>query len=149
MLTKAIVLEALQLEVNSRVTELEKALDESRSEMVSESKSTAGDKHEVGRAMAQREQEKLGRQVLSARGLKQTLAQINGTAKHDTLQFGSLVKSNKGWFFFSVGIGKITVDSTDVFCLTITSPLGNLLNGKKVGESIELNGSKTSIEEIY
>ncbi len=149
MLTKSAVLEALHVEVNSRVAALEKALDESRAEMVSESKSTAGDKHEVGRAMAQREQEKLGRQVLSARELKQTIAQLDGNAHHTSIQFGSLAKTNKGWFFFSAGIGKITIENEEVFCLTMTSPLGNLLSGKKVGESILLNESVTSIEEIY
>lgn len=148
MLDKSIVLQALQIEVNSRVSALEKALDDSRSEMVSESKSTAGDKHETGRAMAQLEQEKLGRQVLSARELKMALAQINGNDNHKKIQFGSFVKATNGVFFFSVGIGKLTVENESIFCLTMTSPLGNFLKGKSAGDSIQFNGKTISIEEV-
>ena len=147
MLDKSSVLHALQLEVNSRVKALEKALDDSRSEMVSESKSTAGDKHETGRAMAQLEQEKLGRQVLSARELKQTIAQITDK-NHNEIQFGSLVKASNGLFFFSVGIGKLSIENESVFCLTITSPLGNLLKGKIAGDSVEFNGKVIVIEAV-
>lgn len=148
MLSKSTVLEALKLEVNSRLASLEKALDESRAEMVSESKSTAGDKHETGRAMAQLEQEKLGRQVLNSRELKQAIAQIIPTKTHDEIKFGSLVKATNGVFFFSVGIGKLDVEGESVFCLTLSSPLGNLLQGKRVGESIQLNGNTITVQEI-
>lgn len=148
MLDKSTVFNALQLEVNSRVNALEKALDDSRAEMVSESKSTAGDKHETGRAMAQLEQEKLGRQVLSARELKQTIAQIKADETHTEIQFGSLVKASIGLFFFSVGIGKLSVESESIFCLTMTSPLGNILKGKKAGESVEFNGKVILVESV-
>ena len=148
MLDKLIVLNALHEEVNSRVHLLEKALTDSRAEMVSESKSTAGDKHETGRAMAQLEQEKLGRQVLSARELKQALAQITADEKYETIQFGSLVKASNGVFFFSVGIGKLAVQNELIFCLTMTSPLGNVLSGKRAGESIQFNGKTITIEEV-
>lgn len=148
MLDKSIVLQTLQIEVNSRVKTLEKALDDSRSEMVSESKSTAGDKHETGRAMAQLEQEKLGRQVLSARELKVAIAQIKGDENHQKIQFGSLVKATNGVFFFSVGIGKLMVENESIFCLTMTSPLGNSLKGKSAGDSIQFNGNTISIEEV-
>ncbi len=148
MLDKSLVLRALHIEVNSRIVALETALDNSRAEMVSESKSTAGDKHETGRAMAQLEQEKLGRQVLSARELKQALAQITIDREHKEIQFGSLIKASNGIFFFSVGIGKLQVEKESVFCLTMTSPLGNLLKGKSKGDSIQFNGKTISIEEI-
>lgn len=148
MLNKSEVFEALQAEVNKRVSHLEKALDNSRTEMVSESKSTAGDKHETGRAMAQLEQEKLGRQVLSARELQQAIGQIKLDQEHHEIQYGSLVKTSNGWFFFSVGIGKLIVEKESVFCLTVTSPLGNVLKGKKVGDSIQFNGRTFEIESV-
>jgi len=51
-----------------------------------------------------------------------------------------LVKTNKGLFFFSVGLGKIEVGNESVFCLTVTTPLGRVLEGKKVGDVVEFNG---------
>jgi transcription elongation GreA/GreB family factor len=148
MLDKISVLNALQTEVNSRVKALEKALDDSRTEMVSESKSTAGDKHETGRAMAQLEQEKLGRQVLNARELKVAIAQINADKNHQEIQFGSLVKASNGVFFFSVGIGKLIVEDESIFCLTMTSPLGNFLKGKSAGDTVQFNGNAISILDV-
>lgn len=136
------------MEVNKRVSTLEKALDSSRAEMASESKSTAGDKHETGRAMAQLEQEKLGRQLLSARDLQQAAAQIKVDEELNEIQFGSLVKASTGLFFFSVGIGKLTVGNESVFCLTMTSPLGNALKGKKIGDIIQFNGRFIAVLEI-
>jgi transcription elongation GreA/GreB family factor len=148
MLDKISVLNALQTEVNSRVKALEKALDDSRTEMVSESKSTAGDKHETGRAMAQLEQEKLGRQVLNARELKVAIAQIKADENHQEIQFGSLVKASNGVFFFSVGIGKLIVEDESIFCLTMTSPLGNFLKGKSAGDTVQFNGNAISILDV-
>ena len=148
MLNKSTVFQTLQNEVNERVSNLEKALDSSRAEMASESKSTAGDKHETGRAMAQLEQEKLGRQVLSARELQQAISQIKLNEEHTEIQYGSLVKTANGWFFFSVGIGKLMVESESVFCLTMTSPLGNVLRGKQEGDSIQFNGRTIEIKSV-
>ena len=148
MLDKIRVFEVLREEVRARLLSLEKTLESSRLEMVSESKSTAGDKHETGRAMAQLEQEKLGRQVLSARELVQAVEQINPAEKYTEIRYGSLVKMSTGWFFFSVGIGKLEVDSESVFCLTMASPLGIALKGKKVGNTVVFNGRTIEVEKI-
>ncbi len=145
---KSSILNVLKLEIDERISSLEKALENSRMEMANDTKSTAGDKHETGRAMAQIEQEKLGKQVLAARELKQAVAQIDLSKSHSEIQFGSLVKASNGSFFFSVGIGKLIVENETVFCLTMTSPLGMALRGKKVGDVIEFNGRKISILNV-
>ncbi|PIE87314.1 MAG: 3-oxoacyl-ACP synthase [Bacteroidetes bacterium] len=145
---KSSILNVLKLEIDERISSLEKALENSRMEMANDTKSTAGDKHETGRAMAQLEQEKLGKQVLAARELKQAVAQIDSSKSHSEIQFGSLVKASNGYFFFSVGIGKLIIENETVFCLTMTSPLGIALRGKKVGDVIEFNGQKISILNV-
>lgn len=148
MLDKSSVFNALKQEIDNRISSLENALDNSRSEMANDTKSTAGDKHETSRAMAQLEQEKLGKQVLAARELKQAIAQIDVNATQTEIQFGSLVQASNGNLFFSVGIGKLMIDSESVFCLTITSPLGAALRGKKAGDAVEFNGRKISVLSV-
>ncbi len=140
MLTKKEAFNALKLEIEQKEVRIQSAFDDLNSAVSDDSKSTAGDKHETGRAMVHLEQEKLSSQLVQVKSLKEALAQINIEEKHTKIQFGSLVTTNKGIFFFSIGLGKIKVNGEDVFCLTVTTPLGKVLFGKKVGERVMFNG---------
>ncbi len=140
MLTKKEIFEALEREIEQKNSVLAQTFSDLNSAVTDDSKSTAGDKHETGRAMVHLEQEKLSQQLNILNEYQETLAKINPEDKHDKIQFGSLVKTNRGCFFFSVGIGKITIDNETIFCLTITTPIGNALVGKKVGEPSQFNG---------
>ena len=51
-------------------------------------------------------------------------------------------------FFFSVGIGKLIVEDESIFCLTMTSPLGNFLKGKSAGDTVQFNGNAISILDV-
>ncbi|HIP32233.1 MAG TPA: hypothetical protein EYG86_05690 [Crocinitomicaceae bacterium] len=147
MLTKKEAFNALKLEIEQKEARIQSAFDDLNSAVTDDSKSTAGDKHETGRAMVHLEQEKLSSQLAQVKLLKEALAQINIEEKHTKIQFGSLVTTNKGVFFFSIGLGKIKVNGEDVFCLTVTTPLGKALFGKKVGDKVMFN-SEVKIESI-
>ncbi len=54
---------ALIEEVEKRSANLQDSLNDALDSTANETKSTAGDKHETGRAMAQLEQEKIGSQI--------------------------------------------------------------------------------------
>ena len=71
------------------------------------------------------------------------------TCKMTVVDKGSLVVSELGIFYLSIGLGKITVDVNDVFVLSLESPLGNSLKGKKVGDAITFNGSTSQIENVH
>ena len=45
---------------------------------------------------------------------------------------------------FSIGFGKMD----DVYAISVESPLGALLKGKKIGESVEMRGKKITIKSI-
>jgi len=137
---------ALQL-VTSKLEGIQKEFDALQESLQSETKSSAGDKHETGRAMTQLEQEKLSRQLSETRKTLDGLRQIDPSEKMTSVQFGSLVKTDRGYFFVSVGIGQIHVGDTPVFCITAGSPLGQKLIGHKNDEIIQLNGP-LSIEKL-
>jgi hypothetical protein len=146
MLDKQTVFEQVHVELAIKLDRLQVQFDELRKALTSETKSTAGDKHETGRAMAQLEQEKLGKQLTQTSLLRDALSKVNPSETHDTIQYGSLVQTSKGYFFFSIGLGKINVGNDDVFCMTATSPLGQKLLGKTKGNTIQLNGTVEIIE---
>lgn len=113
-----------------------------------ETKSTAGDKHETGRAMMQLEQEKLGKQLQEAEGQLAEFEKIDFARLHQTIALGSLIETTRGFFFITLSIGKMDVDGTIIFAISPQSPLGALLIGKKQKDTVVFNGVSYEINNI-
>ncbi len=111
-------------------------------------KSTAGDKHETSREMAQQEFEKLLTQQAQQRTMLELLHKIDTNQKHASVALGSLVQTTSGVFFLSIPLGKIFVDKQEIFCLSLASPLGKLLLGKGVGETVVFNGKELNLSAV-
>ena len=146
MLDKAIICKAIKSELNEKGKRIQLAFDDLNSAITDDSKSTAGDKHETGRAMVHLEQEKLSKQLIQNKQLQQALQKIDPDNKSERVQFGSLVTTDKGVYFFSIGLGKITVNGKEIFCLTPITPLGQKLFDRKKGDTIEFNGHLEILE---
>ena len=128
-----------------RIASLQQILKEAQQAANNETKSSAGDKHETGRAMAQLETEKLTTQLSEALNIKQNLAQINPTNTNNTVVLGSIVHTNKGNFYLAASIGKVALESEIFFAISPASPIGKLMLTKKEKESFSLNGSEYTI----
>lgn len=148
MLNKRTVYNKVKEELEHKIHLLQLTFDDLNSAVSSDSKSTAGDKHETGRAMLHLEQEKLSKQMLQFNQLQEALGKINPNTEHSTIQFGSLIHASNGYFFLSIGIGKITLGTTNVFCLSPTTPLGQQFISKKADDNITLNGQSISILSV-
>ncbi|CAN5289134.1 hypothetical protein BH09BAC1_BH09BAC1_08590 [soil metagenome] len=112
----------------------------------SESKSTAGDKHETGRAMIQLEQERAGHQLRQAEELLLALQSINVLLPPaDSVQLGSLASTTKGSFYISVGLGKVLLEEVQYFVVSPTAPVAAALIGKRVGEKAVFNGQEVVV----
>ena len=135
-------------EVTRRMIQLNELLQDAFDATANESKSSAGDKHETSRAMAQLEQEKIGGQLIEMTKLHAILQRIDPTFVSDSIQLGSLVETSSGWFYLSVGIGILNSSGNTLFCITPNAPVGKLLVGKKVQDSIEFNGKPTRIIQL-
>ncbi len=114
----------------------------------SETKSSAGDKHETGRAMVHLEQEKAVKQLANNQALQNVLDKIDITLSTQVVSIGSLVITNKLRFFISVPLGKINFDGQDYFLVSLTAPLAKGFIGKQKGDSVLFNGQDYLIEEI-
>ncbi len=148
-MNKIRVIQQLHQLLDKKIAELKstvKALTEARN---NEDKCTVGDKYETGRAMAQMELEKSQAQVIQAENLKTALSRIDIQKEFTTVEFGALVKTNSGNYFFSIAFGKIEMEGETVFCLSPVSPVGKVLAGKKPGDSILFQGSAMKIIKVY
>ena len=101
-----------------------------------ETKSSAGDKHETGRAMMQLEMEKMGAQMKVLNGMKLTMEQIDLKKDSSAVALGSLVKTTKGDYYVAISVGKIEVDDYSCFAISAASPLGQEMLGKRAGDHI-------------
>ena len=148
MLSKSMVYSSCIKSVSDKITASGKAFKEITEEAKTDSKSSAGDKHETSRALIQMEQEKISRQLQNGIDQKKELEKINIDQNSERIIPGSLILTNQGYFFLSVGLGKITVNDTTVFVLSSGSPLGAKLTGLKKGDSIIMNGTNYIIMQI-
>lgn len=147
-MNKEIVHRALEKEIDRRIIQLNELLKDAYDSVAGDSKSSAGDKHETGRAMAQLEQEKIGAQLGEMEKLRNIVQRIAPKNSHSMIQAGSLVKTSNGWFYLAAGIGIITVEKNQIFCMTTAAPLGKILIGKKQGDEIEWQGKKIEIQQV-
>jgi transcription elongation GreA/GreB family factor len=139
--------EACLLFVNNRLATVTHVIESSKKALQSETKSSAGDKHETGRAMIQLEMEKAGQQLAEINLMKAVLDKIDGDKSAKVACLGSLIKTSKANYFLAISAGKITVDNKTYFAVSTNSPIGKQLLGKKVGEIIPFN--KAEILEVY
>ena len=137
---------ALKMELEHRITALKAILTNSYDAVASEdTKSSAGDKHETAVSMAQLEQEKLTHQINQLLVLQQQFQRIQTDTNHTKVQLGSLLLTDKGYFYVSIGLGKVEQGGKSFFALGMDAPLVRLLVGKQVGESVLFNGGTTEI----
>ncbi|TGE22264.1 3-oxoacyl-ACP synthase [Hymenobacter aquaticus] len=131
-----------------RLTAIQAAIAAAQESANSETKSSAGDKYETGRAMAQNERDRNLVQLQQARQLLGELQRIDPTRPCDTVRPGALVRTGMGWFFISISAGKLTVDGTDYFAVSAAAPVAAALSGKRAGEEALFNGKKIQVLEV-
>jgi transcription elongation GreA/GreB family factor len=113
-----------------------------------ETKSTAGDKHDTARAMAHLESEKNAKQLAEINKLKKVLPYLKDHKSKETVDLGSLVITSNGNYYLSISLGKTELNNNTYFLISAVTPIGKLLTGKKVGDSIQFNGKPIIIEGI-
>jgi transcription elongation GreA/GreB family factor len=113
-----------------------------------ETKSSAGDKYETGRAMMQLEIEKNTVQLGETMKLKRMLDEIKIELNSLAVQPGSLVITNQGNFFLAISVGQITIEGAIYTAVSPASPIGMKLLKLKKDESFSFNGKTYSIKEV-
>lgn len=135
--------------VEKRIAAITQTMQEAQAAANNETKSTAGDKYETTRSMMQLDRAMNTNQLLAANKLKEDLLKIDVGRQHSTAQVGSLIMTSHANYFIAIGAGKMTVEGKDYFAISLTSPIGALLLGKKVGEEIIFNKQKIMIQAIF
>ena len=114
----------------------------------SDTKSSAGDKHEVGRAMVQQELDQQEAQLAKLQSLLEELARVPMDRVYDRVGFGSLVATDQGSYFIAIGLGQVEVKGEPCFAVSLASPIGQALKDKHVGDVVSFHGKTISVQRI-
>ena len=147
MSIKEKLLKHCQMLLNQRIQNAEQAMASANESMLSETKSSAGDKFETGRAMMQGEQDRMKAMIIKNKEMAYQLSKVS-LSKTTHIGLGSLVKTNQGCYFIAVGLGKVELENKTYYTISLASPLGQMLQGKIKDDSILLNGRTIKIHEV-
>ena len=126
--------------LDEKINLLKHLLDELGESASNETKSTAGDKHETALAMLQIEQRNTGNQLEQLNIQKRVLGKLVPSPHESPIRNGSLVNTDKGYFFLSIALGKINLEGLTIIALSTQSPLGAKLVGAEINDTVILNG---------
>lgn len=134
--------------VQQKIDVLQKNLHDLSDSAGNETKRTAGDKHETALAMLQIEQENNSRQLKEALQQKAVLEKLDPHLQTEMIVRGSLVHTNKGTFYISLGLGKLKVEDEPVFAVSPDAPLGKSLLMKKAADTFQFNNTAYEILSV-
>ena len=142
-------LQSIMLEqIETQMKSLEKALKSIEESKLNETKSSAGDKFETGRAMMQREQDALEAQLSQLLTTKNHLRQISSDKNCIRGEVGALISTDKIRYYISVGIGKILIDDEVYYAISPNAPLSKLMINKVAGDHVTFRNRSFSIDSI-
>ncbi len=128
---------------------VQKNLDSVIISLREETKSSAGDKHETGRAMLQLERENAGKQLAEIEKLEAILERISFAVTPGPVHLGSVVKTSKANYFMSIPVGEVYIENEAYYAIGIGSPIGQVLLGKSEGDEIRFRESIFKIRTVY
>lgn len=147
--TKEALFKICTQKVENRYQKIKQVLDDIKESLLEESKSTAGDKHETGRAMLDIERENTSKQLQEVELLMSILKKMDINSKSDYVRLGSLVKTDKATYFISLSIGAVDIQNKSYLCVALNSPMGQMLLGKKEGDSFIFNSGDYTVLKVY
>ena len=135
--------------VQKRIEAAELAIAEAQNASNDDTKSSAGDKYETGREMAQQETNRNLAQLNEASKLRIALNQVSTTTITDQAGLGSLVFTNNGNFYMAISAGILTVDGQTWMAISPASPIGQALKGLKAGQQFNLNNKIYLLNKVF
>jgi hypothetical protein len=135
--------------VLQRIETADTALKQAQEASNDVTKSSAGDKFETTREMMQQDIARNKNLLFDGQQNLQLLSSLeDAPAAVDTVRNGSLVYTSKGIFYISISAGQLKIEDQLVFAISAASPIGQLLIGKKAGESFSFNQNDYTIKDL-
>jgi hypothetical protein len=148
LINKKELLSFISALIENRINKSEEIINYIEESIHSETKSTAGDKHDTSRELLHQERNKAAQNLNNQLMKRRTLIQLKNHKYSKKVGFGSLLHTNQGWVFIGLSIGNIEFREEEVLCISPISPFAKALEGADQGECIEFNDTSFVIETI-
>ncbi|MDQ3050659.1 MAG: 3-oxoacyl-ACP synthase [Bacteroidota bacterium] len=142
------ILKQISDSLSEKVSDAMHAIASAKESRNNDTKSSAGDKFETGRAMMQMEIDTNEIQLNKSLHQQQELSQIDIRRNYEKVEAGSLVMTNHENYFISIAMGKIIAGDKIFYAISLASPIGMILRNKVRGEKIEFHGRVLEILHI-
>nr|WP_294858784.1 hypothetical protein [uncultured Fluviicola sp.] len=147
-MNKKAFFEHLSNSLSEKITRLQSDIADLQKDISEDSKSSAGDKFETSREMAQQELGKLSTQLNEQLRIKSLVENLS-IEKMTRAQLGALIETNKGFFLLGIPIGNCSFEGKNIAGIGLGAPLGQLLLHKKKSDEVIFNNQQFVIEAIY
>jgi len=134
--------------IEQRIITANEALKQAQEASNDDTKSSAGDKFETGREMAQQDINRNKQLLADAQQQKAMLQSLKDLAVTPIARNGSLVMTNQSNFYISISAGQLQLEGKTYFAISAASPIGKLLIGKTVGSDFSFNGKTYLIQRL-
>ena len=138
------ICESVLYMLEQKITTVQQSIASIQEARNNETKSSAGDKYETGRAMMQAELDKQGLLLQQLLQQQADVLKIQKTKPSEEIGFGSWVKTNQGNYLIAVGVGRVE----ETFVISLASPLGKALKGLKTGERTIFQNKEYQIKSV-
>jgi len=138
VLTKSGVIAELDKQLLAKLTYLNTTLQQAIDSRNSDTKSSAGDKFETSREMAQIEIHKLETEILKT---QQFISDLLSKAS----QF---IITDKGTFLVAIPYGKLMLNDTAVFCISNSAPIAKPLINTEISAQFHYGGVSYNVIDI-
>ncbi|WP_067145417.1 3-oxoacyl-ACP synthase [Pseudotamlana agarivorans] len=135
--------------IDDRFKTIQKTISEIQDSLTSETKSSAGDKHETGRAMLQLEREKAGNQWSEIQKTKEILDKVNVGKVSKQIGLGSVVYTSQANYFIAISAGVLKVEQEHFYAISSNTPIGQLLMGHSVNDVITFRDQNFTITGVF
>ncbi len=139
--------EALTTRLRQEIAAMKEELQSVQLSANNETKSSAGDKYETGRAMAQLEIEKLTGLLLEKEKALAFAAGLSLDAM-DSVRPGSLAVTSMGHFYVTVNGGEFNMKSMKIRCISPASPLAVAMREKRAGDTFDLMQKRQTVSAV-
>jgi hypothetical protein len=149
-MTRSQVFEALESHLMDAVKEGDWHLSSLQEALASEAKSTAGDKHETGRAMIHQEMRQVNDTLQRSHSALRELTRMQKPSEPPSrVAFGVLVETTGPWVLMGLPLGKLDLEGTVVFGVSAEAPLAKAWFGAEPGDEVRMGPSTFLIKALH
>ena len=133
--------------VNEKIDQYQNRMDEIKQSMENNDIKTDYDEDNKGEMLS--DFEKNAGYLSEAQEQKEDLSKIDPDYKNEKIGFGSVVETNKNYYFISIALGEISMeDGSKIFAISTKAPIYKELEGKQAGDTFTFNEEEHEITGI-